>query len=134
MHGNRGRSSPASAANGKLGGRRKGAKVGRPSKAPAKVSRMNSRLDVLEYLASVYQDVTKDDETRIRAAGMFAPYRYPRLQAVHTTTGTGGQNHADWVKGITKAIKESNEPELKLINGEATEVEQAPMIPLKRKD
>ena len=45
-----------SAANGKLGGRPVGAKskCDRPEKAPAKVSKLNSKLDVLEFVASVY--------------------------------------------------------------------------------
>jgi hypothetical protein len=79
-----------SAANGKLGGRPVGAKSkrGRPKKAPAKVSRLNSKLDVLEYLASVYQDESQPTEIRLRAAAMFAPYRYPRLQAQHGTSRT----------------------------------------------
>jgi len=113
-----------SAANGKLGGRPVGAKSqrGRPKKAPSKVSRLNAKLDVLEYLASVYQDPEQDIELRLKAAALFAPYRYPRLQAIHTTTATPGESHADWVKSMTKAIRESKEPELKLINGDATEV------------
>ena len=63
-----------SAANGKLGGRPVGAKSkrGRPKKAPAKVSRLNSKLDVLEFLASVYQDESLPTEVRIRAAIAFA--------------------------------------------------------------
>jgi hypothetical protein len=82
---------------------------------------------VLEFLADVYQDRLKghpniDLETRIKAAVAFANYRYPKLQATHTTTGTPGQSHADWVKGMTKAIRESSEPELRLINGEAVEM------------
>jgi len=93
-------------------------------KAPQKASKLNECADVLEFLADVYQDRLKghphiDLETRIKAAVAFANYRYPKLQATHTTTGTPGQSHADWVKGITQAIRESNEPELKLINGEA---------------
>jgi len=77
---------------------------------------------VLEFLASVYQDPNQDIEIRIKAAVAFANYRYPKLQATHVTTGTPGQSHADWVKGMTKAIRESDEPELKLINGEAVEM------------
>lgn len=82
---------------------------------------------MLEFLADVYQDRLKghpniDLETRIKAAVAFANYRYPKLQATHTTTGTPGQSHADWVKGMTKAIRESSEPELRLINGEAMEM------------
>jgi len=96
-------------------------------KCPQKASKLNERSDVLEFLADVYQDRLKghpniDLETRIRAAAIFAPYRYPRLQAVHTTTATPGESHSDWVKSMTKAIRESDEPELKLINGDATEV------------
>jgi hypothetical protein len=114
----------ASAVNGKLGGRPVGAKSkrGRPKKAPSKVSKLNSKLDVLEYLASVYQDESQDTEIRIKAAALFAPYRYPKLQATHVTHGSAGQSHADWVKGITKEIRESKEPELRLINGEAVEM------------
>jgi len=91
-------------------------------KAPRAASRLNEKLDVLEFLASVYQDPNQDIEIRIKAAVAFANYRYPKLQATHVTTGTPGQSHADWVKGMTKAIRESDEPELKLINGEAVEM------------
>jgi len=119
-----------SAANGKLGGRPVGAKSkrGRAKKAPQKVSKLNSRMDVLQFLADVFQDRLKghspgiDLDTRIKAAAYFANYKYPKLQAQHVTHGTAGQGHADWVKGMTKAIKESDEPELKLINGDATEL------------
>ena len=89
-----------SAANGKLGGRPVGAKSkrGRPKKAPAKVSRLNSKLDVLEYLASVYQDENQPTEVRIKAAIAFAPYRYPKLQAQHIVHGSAGETHEQWVK------------------------------------
>ena len=91
-------------------------------KCPQKASNLNERSDVLKFLASVCQDETIDLEIRIKAAVAFASYRYPKLQATHVTTGSAGQSHADWVKGITRAIRESGEPELKLINGAATEV------------
>jgi len=91
-------------------------------KAPQIASRLNEKADVLEFLASVYQNPAMPIDTRIRAAQAFAPYRYPKLAAQHITIGSGGQSHAEWVKGITKAIRESDEPELKLINGDATEV------------
>lgn len=124
------RTNAASAANGRLGGRPKGAhgKGGLP-KAPQKVSKLNAKLDVLEFFAGIYQNKKYDIDTRIKAAQAFAPYRYPRLQATHTTTGTPGASHADWVKGITKAIRDSDEPELKLIEGEATTLEDAPKLP-----
>jgi len=91
---------------------------------------VNERGDVLQFLADVYQDRLKghpniDLETRIKAAAVFVNYRYPKLQATHTTTGTPGQSHADWVKGMTKAIRESDEPELKLIEGQAVELVEA---------
>jgi hypothetical protein len=107
-------------------------KRGRPKKAPAKVSRLNSKLDVLEFLASVYQDESLPTEVRIKAAIAFAPYRYPKLQAQHVTQGSAGQSHAEWVKQMAKALRESDEPELKLINASATEVEDAAIMPLDR--
>jgi hypothetical protein len=112
-----------SAANGKLGGRPVGAKSkrGRPKKAPAKVSRLNSKLDVLEFLASVYQDESLPTEVRIKAAIAFAPYRYPKLQAQHIVHGSAGQSHEEWVKSMHRALKKSDEPELKLIEGEVVE-------------
>ena len=121
-----------SAANGQLGGRPVGAKSkrGRPKKAPAKVSRLNSKLDVLEYLASVYQDENQPTEVRIKAAIAFAPYRYPKLQAQHVTQGDAGESHAEWVKSMHRALAESDEPELKLINASATEVEDLATLPL----
>jgi hypothetical protein len=96
-------------------------------KCPQKASNLNERSDVLEFLADVYQDRFKghpniDLETCIKAAVAFANYRYPKLQVTHTTTGTPGQSHADWVKDMTKAIRESDEPKLKRINGEAVEM------------
>jgi hypothetical protein len=103
-------------------------KRGRPKKAPAKVSRLNSKLDVLEYLASVYQDESQPTEIRLRAAAMFAPYRYPRLQAQHVTHDNGGQTHEQWVKLMHRALTESDEPELKLIEGEAVELGGAPDV------
>ena len=123
-----------SAANGQLGGWPVGAKSkrGRPQKAPAKVSRLNSKLDVLEFLASVYQDESLPTEVCIRAAIAFAPYRYPKLQAQHVTQESAGQSHADWVKQMTKALRESDEPELKLINGHSEEIESAPLLPHKQ--
>jgi len=117
-----------SAVNGRLGGRPVGAKSkrGRPKKAPSKVSKLNAKLDVLEFLASIYQDPNQDTETRLKAAALFAPYKYPKLQAQHVTHGTPGQSHADWVKNMTRAIRESDEPELlKLIEGEAVELVEA---------
>ena len=120
-----------SAANGQLGGRPVGAKSkrGRPKKAPAKVSRLSSKLDVLEFLASVYQDESLPTEVRIKAAIAFAPYRYPKLQAQHIVHGSAGQSHEQWVKSMHRALKESDEPELKLIDGTAEEVEPAPLPP-----
>jgi hypothetical protein len=94
-------------------------------KAPQIASRLNEKADVLEFLASVYQNEEIDLELRIRAAVAFAPYRYPKLQATHVTHGSAGQSHAEWVKSITKAIRESDEPELKLIEGEAVEMIEA---------
>ena len=118
-----------SAANGKLGGRPVGAKSkrGRPKKAPAKVSRLNSKLDVLEYLASVYQDENQPTELRIKAAIAFAPYRYPKLQAQHVTHGSAGETHEQWVKSMHRALTSSTEPELKVIDASAEEVEPAPL-------
>lgn len=120
----------------KKAGRPPGAKDkrprGKPGKAPLKVAKLNAKLDVLDFFASIYQDTKLDLDVRMRAASYFAPYRYPKLQAQHITVQTAGQSHAQWVKEMAAQIEASDEPELKLINGEATElVEDAPMIPLK---
>ena len=96
-------------------GQPKGIPKRRPSntrcakKAPQKASKLNEKADVLEFLASVYQNPAMPIDTRIRAAQAFAPYRYPKLAAQHITIGSGGQSHAEWVKGITKAIRDQGE-------------------------
>jgi hypothetical protein len=105
-------------------------------KAPQKASKLNERGDVLEFLADVFQDRLKGHspgiplETRIRAALAFAPYRFPKLQAVHVTKDdAGGQTHEEWVKLMHRALTSSTEPELKLIEGEAVELGGAPDAP-----
>ena len=119
-------------------GQPKGIKKRRPSntrcatKAPQIASRLNEKGDVLEFLASIFQDENQPTEVRIKAAIAFAPYRYPKLQAQHVTRGTAGQSHEDWVKQMAKALKESDEPEVKLINGHSEEIESAPLLPHKQ--
>ena len=108
-------------------------KRGRPKKAPAKVSRLNEKGDVLEFLASIFQDENQPTELRIKAAIAFAPYRYPKLQAQHIVHGSaGGQTHEQWVKSMHRALTSSTEPELKLIDGHSKEIESAPLLPHKQ--
>ena len=114
-------------------GQPKGIKKRRPSntrcatKAPQIASRLNEKGDVLEFLASIFQDENQPTEVRIKAAIAFAPYRYPKLQARHVTHGGGDQTHEQWVKAMHRALTSSTEPELKLIDGTAKEVEPAPL-------
>jgi hypothetical protein len=73
--------------------KRRASNTRRATKAPQIASRLNEKADVLEYLASVYQDESQPTDLRIKAAIAFAPYRYPKLQAAHVTHGSASQTH-----------------------------------------
>jgi len=87
-------------------------------------------MEPLEYLPSVMRDEREPVGVRLDAARAAAPFCHPRLVAQHITHGSAGQSHEEWVKSMHRAIRESDEPELKLINASATEIKNAAMIPL----
>jgi hypothetical protein len=84
-------------------------------------------IEPLEYLLSVMRDESEPVSVRLDAARAAAPFCHPRLVAQHITHGGAGQSHEQWVKSMHRALTSSTEPELKLIDVSAEEVEPAPL-------
>ena len=86
-----------------------------------------SGMEPLEYLLSVMRDESEPVGVRLDAARAAAPFCHPRLVAQHITHGGAGQSHEQWVKSMHRALTNSTEPELKVIDATAKEVEPAPL-------
>lgn len=75
----------------KTGGRKKGT----PNRATAakEAEIAASGLTPLQYLTSIYQDVSADDAKRMDAAKAAAPYVHPKLQPIDKEGGTAQRFH-----------------------------------------
>jgi hypothetical protein len=84
-------------------------------------------IEPLQYLLSVMRDESEPVGVRLDAARAAAPFCHPRLVAQHITHENGGQSHEQWVESMHRALTSLTEPELKLIDASAEEVEPAPL-------
>lgn len=94
------------------GGRRPGA--GRKTTKPvetmihrAREAAANAKITPLEYLISLLQDETKEQQLRFQAAVAAAPYVHPRLASIESNANVNVTTHDDAVREIEQAIAEA---------------------------